>query len=129
MIKNIAGSAYITVNGSTPSMPYISPGANGAGMVRYNGNMQQLEINDGNSWLSIGMSYPTIELSRDAIEILEWARLERTKQRLMEERIAQNPSLKKAYAAVLRAQENFDILDKIVGEDVNNDMDEVQAGP
>ena len=122
MIKNIAGSAYITVNGSTPSMPYISPGANGAGMVRYNGNMQQLEINDGNSWLSIGMSYPTIELSRDAVEVLEWARLERTKQRVMAERIEQNPALKKAYEAVLRAQENFDMLDKIAGETTINSL-------
>lgn len=120
MIKNIAGSTYITVNGSTPSMPYISPGANGAGMVRYNGNMQQLEINDGNSWLSIGMSYPTIELSRNAVEVLEWASLERTKQRLIEERIDQNPALKKAYEAVLRAQENFDILDKIAGDTAIN---------
>ena len=129
MIKNIAGGAYITVSGSSSSMPYISPGANGAGMVRYNGNSQQMEINDGNSWLSIQMSYPTIELSRDAIEVLEWARLERTKQRLLEERIEQNPSLKKAYESVLRAKENFDILDKIVGETTNNDMGEVQAGP
>jgi hypothetical protein len=117
MIKNISGGAYITVSGSSSSMPYISPGANGAGMVRYNGNTQQLEVNDGNSWLSINMAYPTIELSRDAVEVLEWARLERTKQRLLEERIEQNPSLKKAYESVLRAQENFDILDKIVGDD------------
>jgi hypothetical protein len=129
MIKNISGGAYITVSGSSSSMPYISPGANGAGMVRYNGNSQQMEVNDGNSWLSINMSYPTIELSRDAVEVLEWARLERTKQRLLEERIEQNPSLKKAYESVLRAKENFDILDKIVGETDNNDMGEVQAGP
>ena len=129
MIKNIAGSAYITVSGSSPSMPYISPGANGAGMVRYNGNSQQLEVNDGNSWLAINMAYPTIELRHDAVELIEWARLERTKQRLLEERIEQNPSLKKAYESVLRAKENFDILDKIVGETSNNDMDEVQAGP
>ena len=117
MIKNIAGSAYITVSGSSPSMPYISPGANGAGMVRYNGNSQQLEVNDGNSWLAINMAYPTIELRHDAVELIEWARLERTKQRLLEERIEQNPALKKAYESVLRAQENFDILDKIVGDD------------
>ena len=129
MIKNIAGSAYITVSGSSPSMPYISPGANGAGMVRYNGNSQQLEVNDGNSWLAINMAYPTIELRHDAVELIEWARLERTKQRLLEERIEQNPSLKKAYESVLRAKENFDILDKIVGETSNNDMGEVQAGP
>jgi len=118
MIKGINTSGrYLTVSGGSPSSTYISPGSVGSGMLRYNGNMNCIEVNDGNMWKQLESSYATVELSPDAEALLEWARLERTKQRALAERIEQNPALKKAYEAVLKAQENFDILDKIVGED------------
>jgi len=117
MIKGINSSGrYLTVSGGTASNPYISPGSVGAGMMRYNPNMNCIEVNDGNSWQQLGVSYATVELNPDTEALLEWARLERTKQRILAERIEQNPALKKAYAAVVRAQENFDILDRIVGQ-------------
>lgn len=126
MIKGINSSGrYITVSGGTASNPYISPGSVGAGMLRYNPNMNCMEVNDGNSWQQLGMSYATIELNPDTESLLEWARLERTKQRILAERIEQNPALKKAYEAVVRAQENFDILDKIVGDDLDRELREI----
>ena len=126
MIKGINSSGrYITVSGGTASNPYISPGSVGAGMMRYNPNMNCIEVNDGNSWQQLGMSYATVELNPDTEALLEWARLERTKQRILAERIEQNPALKKAYEAVVRAQENFDILDKIVGDDLDRELREI----
>jgi len=123
MIKGINSSGrYLTVTGGTASNPYISPGSVGAGMIRYNPNMNCIEVNDGNMWKQLDMSYATVELNPDAEALLEWARLERTKQRILAERIEQNPALKKAYAAVVRAQENFDILDKIVGDDLDREL-------
>ena len=118
MIKGINSSGrYLTVTGGTPSNPYISPGSVGAGMMRYNPNMNCIEVNDGNMWKQLDMSYASVELNPDTEALLEWARLERTKQQLLEERIEQNPALKKAYEAVVRAQENFDILDTIAGNE------------
>lgn len=118
MIKGINSSGrYLTVLGGSPSSTYISPVSIGAGMLRYNSNMNGIEVNDGNMWKQLETGYATVELNQETESILEWARLERTKQRLLEERIEQNPALKKAYEAVLRAQENFDILDKIAGDD------------
>ena len=126
MIKGINSSGrYITVSGGTASNPYISPGSVGAGMMRYNPNMNCIEVNDGNSWQQLGMSYATVELNPDTEALLEWARLERTKQRILAERIEQNPALKKAYEAVVRAQENFDILDRIVGDDLDRELREI----
>lgn len=117
MIKGINSSGrYIVVSGGTPSNPYISPGSVGAGIMRYNPNMNCIEVNDGNTWKQLDMSYASVELSPDAEALLEWARLERTKQRMREERIEQNPALKKAYEAIQRAEDNFDILDKIIGD-------------
>ena len=86
-------------------------------MLRYNSNMTCIEVNDGNMWKQLETGYATVELNTEAESILEWARLERTKQQLLEERIEQNPALKKAYEAVVRAQENFDILDTIAGNE------------
>ena len=118
MIKGINSSGrYLTVSGGTASNPYISPGSVGAGMMRYNPNMNCIEVNDGNMWKQLDTSYASIELTPETESLLEWARLERTKQRVMADRIEQIPALKKAYEAVLRAQENFDILDKIAGDE------------
>ena len=126
MLKGLNSSGrYLTVTGGTASNPYISPGSVGAGMMRYNPNMNCIEVNDGNMWKQLDMSYATVELNPDAEALLEWARLERTKQRILAERIEQNPALKKAYEAVVRAQENFDILDKIVGDDLDRELREL----
>lgn len=118
MLKGISTSGrYLTVSGGSPSNPYISPGAAGAGMMRYNPNMNCIEVNDGNSWLQLQTNYATVELTPETESLLEWARLERTKQRVMEDRIKKHPSLQKAYEAIQRAEDNFDILDKIIGDE------------
>jgi hypothetical protein len=118
MIKGItSGSQYITVTGGSPMTPYISPGAQGAGQVRYNTNSSNMEVWDGMSWKEISMSYSNIDLSWEAADLLNWAREQRNKQKEREYRIQNNPALRKAYEAIQRAEENFDILDRIVGDD------------
>ena len=81
MIKGInSSSRYITINGGSPSTPYISPGAAGAGMIRWNPNMNHLEVNDGNTWIQLNMNYASIELSSDAESLLEWARKKKNEE-------------------------------------------------
>lgn len=117
MIKGINTSGrYLVVTGGSPSNPYISPGASGAGMVRYNPNMNQLEVNDGNSWQQLSMTYATVELNSDAESLLDWARKERNKQQAREFAVKNNPALQKAYEAIRRAEENFDLLETIARE-------------
>ena len=120
MLKGINTSGrYLTVSGGIPSNPYISPGAAGAGMMRYNPNMNCIEVNDGSIWKQLESSYASVELTPETESLLEWARLERTKQRVMEDRIKKHPALQKAYEAIQRAEDNFDILDKIIGDENN----------
>lgn len=117
MIKGVATSSpFITVTGGSHSGPYISPGSAGAGMVRYNPNTQNLEVNDGNCWIEISQSHANIDLSYEAEELLKWAREEKHRQELRQERIKKNPALQKAYEAIRRAEENFNMLDTIIGE-------------
>jgi len=77
MIRNISGSKYIQVSGGMNTNPYISPGASGAGMVRWSASMNCLEVNDGNSWQPIHSAHPMISLSSDAETLLDWANSKR----------------------------------------------------
>lgn len=129
MIKGITGGKYVMVQGGSSSDPYISPGSAGAGMMRYNPNMNCMEVNDGNMWKQLGMSYATIALDAEAESLLNWAKEERDRQRLREKRIQENPALRKAYEAILRAEENYDMLDRIVGDVVHSESEQVQTGP
>ena len=117
MIKGInSSSRYISVSGGIPNNTYISPGAVGCGMLRWNPNMSCLEVNDGNSWKTLEMSYATIELNHEAASLMEWARTERDKQWARESKMKNNPALKKAYEAMLRAEENYELLESIAGD-------------
>lgn len=127
MIKGITGGKFIQISGGSPSNTYISPGAVGSGQMRYNGNMNCIEVNDGNSWIRMDMSFAQIQLDVEAESILNWARQERERQRLREKRIQENPALKKAYEAIIRAEENYDMLDRIVGHCDNCETEGVQS--
>lgn len=129
MIKGITGGKYVTVQGGSSSDPYITPGSVGAGMIRYNSNMNCMEVNDGNMWKQLGMSYATVALDYEAESLLDWAKQERDRQRLREKRIQENPALKKAYEAILRAEENYDMLDRIVGDVAYGESTQAQASP
>jgi len=121
VIKGItSSSSYLTVTGGSAMTPYISPGAQGAGQVRYNTSSNNLEVWDGVTWKEITMAYTTIDLTYEAQSLLQWAKNARDKDLARETRIRSNPALKKAYEAIQRAEENFELLDKIVGDDNNS---------
>ena len=128
MIKGITQSGrYTTVSGGSASSTYISPGSSGAGMMRYNGNMNCIEVNDGISWKELSGSYASVGLTQEAEALLDWAREQRNKQQARKYAAESNPALKKAYEAIRRAEENFDILEAIAGK--YDESDQVQASP
>ena len=128
MIKGITSSSqYITVSGGNAMSSYFSPGAQGAGQMRYNTTSNNIEVWDGVTWKELGTSYASIDLNYEAQELLRWAREAKNKELARESRIKENPALRKAYEAIQRAEANFDILDKIIGDEIRHD--EVQAGP
>ncbi len=126
MIKNLTGGFGISVTGSLSSDPYISPGSIGAGQMRWNPNMNCMEVNDGNMWKQLVWNFPTIELDSNAKSVISWAMQKMQEDSIRQQRIKDNPALQKAYEAIKRAEANFDILDKIVGEE-STWGDEVQA--
>ncbi len=129
MIKSItSNSKYITVNGGSSPSTYISPGAVGSGMIRWNGNMNQMEVNDGNSWLPLSMNYTTIELTPEVEGLLEWAKRRQREEQEMQKLSQTHPAMKKAMDAVKFAQEQADLIYKLSIEHDNN-FGEVAASP
>jgi hypothetical protein len=107
MIRGITGGQYITVSGGHASNPYISPGAVGAGMVRYNSNMNCMEVNDGNMWKSLDMSYANVELTGEAQSILDWAKKKKAEEDKIDELCEKYPGLRKA-------RDNYEVFLKLV---------------
>ena len=76
MLKTInSSSRYTVVQGGTPVPTYINsvPGYMNVGDVRYNTNMQKLEVYDGQMWIEINTSYASVGLTPDAERALDWA--------------------------------------------------------
>jgi hypothetical protein len=124
MIKGLTGGAGIAASGGM-TYPYIPMNPNNPiqGMLRISG--QDIQTFDGSGWVTIGASYANVSLDSDSLDLLQWARTERAKHAVREERIRNNPALRKAFEAIQRAEDNFDILDKIVGDDLDAELREL----
>jgi len=118
MIKGIMGGPGLQVGGGTVSYPYVPMNSNNPiqGMLRLNG--QDMQVFDGSSWITVGASYANVELDSETQALLDWARSKRQSDLDRAARIKQNPALQKAYEAIQRAEANYDILDKIVADDI-----------
>jgi hypothetical protein len=111
MIKGITQTGkYTIVSGGTSTDPYISPGAMGAGMVRYNSNMNCMEVNDGNSWRQLGMNYASVGLTPEAESLLDWARQKQQEELSVAAMMEKYPALKKA-------RDNYDLIWNLIKDE------------
>lgn len=117
MIKGIMGNKGVTVGAGDVSTPYINNNSSNPmqGMIRLWGT--DFQVFDGNAWIQLASSYATVSLDQDTQDLLLWARTQRQLERNRATLIENNPALEKAYKAILRAEQNFDILSKFVEED------------
>jgi hypothetical protein len=117
MIKGLTGTCGVTVSAGNTTLPYVGPNPNNpmTGMLRINNT--DIEVFNGNSWQQLSTSYATVTLDQDILDIIQWARTQRQLEQNRATLIANNPALENAYKAVLRAEQNFDILSKFVEHD------------
>lgn len=83
------------VNGGYPATTYIntSSGYMNVGDVRYNTQMQRLEVYDGQMWLEINTSHASIGLTPDAEMALDWATKKRNEEMVLEAKAKDNPAI------------------------------------
>lgn len=131
MIKGInASGKYMSVQGGTASDPYISPGSAGAGMMRWNPNMNCMEVNDGTSWKQLMTNYASIGLSQEAESLLDWASKKRTEELEYQRLASENQAVKIAMDNLDKAKQQLTITAKLA-KDAYHDHGEVmeQASP
>jgi hypothetical protein len=117
MIKGIMGNKGVIVSAGDVSTPYINNNTSNPmqGMIRLWGT--DFQVFDGTAWIQLASSYATVSLDQDTQDLLQWARTQRQLEMNRATLIENNPALEKAYKAILRAEQNFDILSKFVEED------------
>jgi hypothetical protein len=117
MIKGLTGITGITVSGGNTALPYVNQNPSNPlqGMLRI--NMSELEVFTGTNWQQVPSSYASVSLDQDVLDVIQWARTQRTLEMNRATLVKNNPALEKAYEAVKRAEENFDMLSKFVEHD------------
>ena len=122
MIKSIhSSSPFLTVSGGNPGSTYIgnySNNAPGVGNMRYNPNSQNIEVYDGSTWIILSAHHTNINLSDDAVSLLEWARKKRDED-LERERLAQtNPVIKDLVNQIKDKEEQIKVVQTLLKEEV-----------
>ena len=122
MIKSIySNTPFITVSGGNPGSTYIgnySNNAPGVGNMRYNPNSQNIEVYDGSTWIILSAHHTNINLSDDAVSLLEWARKKRDED-LERERLEQtNPVIKDLVNQIKDKEEQIKVVQTLLKEEV-----------
>lgn len=113
MIKTVNGSGrYVMVQGGFPATTYMntSSGYMNVGDVRYNTQMQRLEVYDGQMWLEINSSHASIGLTPDAENALDWAIRKRNEEMALEAKAKDNPAI----ADLLNQRKTIDEQIKVI---------------
>jgi hypothetical protein len=120
MIKSIhSNSPFLTVSGGNPGSTYIgSINGTGVGNMRYNPNSQNIEVYDGSTWIILSSQHSTINLSDEAVGLLQWARKKRDEE-LELERLAQiSPVIKDLVNQIKDKEEQIKIVQTLIKEEV-----------
>jgi hypothetical protein len=86
--------------------------------MRYNPNNQNIEVYDGSTWIILSAHHTNINLSDDAVSLLEWARKKRDED-LERERLAQNnPVIKDLVNQIKDKEEQIKVVQTLIKEEV-----------
>ena len=95
MIKSVnSAGRYIQIGAGIPVNPYFSPGAQGAGQMRFNTNSNNIEVWDGVAWKEISNNYATVGLTIEAESLLDWARTKRDGEIKFKSLLESHPGIK-----------------------------------
>jgi len=121
MIKSIhSSSPFLTVSGGNPGSTYIGNYSNapGVGNMRYNPSNQNIEVYDGSTWIILSAHHTNINLSDEAVSLLQWARKKRDEE-LDIERLAQtNPVIKDLVNQIKDKEEQIKVVQTLLKEEV-----------
>lgn len=117
MIKGLMGTCGVTVSGGNTALPYVGPNASNpmTGMLRIHNT--DIEVFNGMAWQQLSTSYATVSMDQEVLDVIQWARTQRTMAMNRLTLAQNNPALMKALEAVKRAEDNFELLARFVEHD------------
>jgi hypothetical protein len=121
MIKSIhSSSPFLTVSGGNPGSTYIGNYSNapGVGNMRYNPNSQNTEVYDGSTWIILSSQHSTINLSDDAVTLLQWARKKRDEELDIELLAQTNSVIKDLVNQIKDKEEQIKVVQTLLKEEV-----------
>ena len=116
MIKGLMGSRGVVVDGGNTSVPYVNTNTNNPmqGMIRISGS--DMQVFDGNNWMTLSTSYATVALAPTTEEAIDWAKRKMQEEKDLHDRMIRHPGLKDAF-------ETFKIMDALTLEEEKHGQD------
>ena len=119
MITNITANnngslLWVSTGGS--NMPHINMNAPSSGMMRWNGNINSIEVFDGsmNLWQQMYGKTADIQLSPQIQAVINWANLKMAEESEWEKLAKTNDAVKIALENMKKAKQQLDITAKLV---------------
>ena len=109
MIKDVISSGpFVQVMGGGGYTPYINMSNPSAGMTRFNGSTQCLEVYDGASWMILSSSVANVGLTSDAVSAITWAKKKMEEESAIEELALKHPAINIALDNLKKAKIQLD---------------------
>ena len=121
MIKSIhSSSPFLTVSGGNPGSTSIGNYSNapGVGNMRYNPSSQNIEVYDGSTWIILSSQHSTINLSDEAVTLLQWARKKRDEELNIELLAQTNSVIKDLVNQIKDKEEQIKVVQTLLKEEV-----------
>lgn len=115
MISNVIGGEYLTVSSYPGSAPYINNSQPMTGMMRYHNN--SLQVYDGSAWMTVGGGSATVNLTTDAVSILNWAKKKMTEEQEMIELAKNNPTIKDLHDKIKMYEDQLKMVKILIKEE------------
>jgi hypothetical protein len=119
MIKSIhSSSPFLTVSGGNPGSTYIGNfNGTGVGNMRYNPNSQNIEVYDGSTWVILSAHHSNINLTPEAVSLLEWARKKRDEELELERLAETNSIIKDLVTQIKEKEEQVRVVQTLIKEE------------
>jgi hypothetical protein len=119
MIKSIhSSSPFLTVSGGNPGSTYIGNfNGTGVGNMRYNPNSQNIEVYDGSTWVILSAHHSTINLTPEAVSLLEWARKKRDEELELERLAETNSTIKDLVTQIKEKEQQIRVVQTLIKEE------------
>ena len=121
MIKSIhSSSPFLTISGGNPGSTYIGNYSNapGVGNMRYNPNNQNIEVYDGSTWIILSAHNATINLSDEAVGLLQWAKKKMLEEAERNKLAETNPAISDLMEQIKIKEEQIRVVQTLIKEEI-----------